>query len=62
MKQKNVVHIIFPHLSSNLKMDAKFEDLAHEPCHEPCGPIVLKFYKKQTYSEKYKICYANMIL
>jgi len=43
-------------------MDAKFEDLAHEPCHEPCAPIILKFYKKQTYSEKYKICYAIMIL
>jgi hypothetical protein len=30
-------------------MDAKFEDLAHEPCHEPCAPIILKFYKNETY-------------
>ena len=42
-------------------MDAKFEEFAHEPCHEPCGPTILKFYKRETYSEKYNICYAIMI-
>ena len=42
-------------------MYAKFEDLTHEPCHEPCGPTILKFYKKQMKSKKCKICYDIMI-
>jgi hypothetical protein len=28
-------------------MDAKFEDLAHEPCHEPCAPIILNSLKSK---------------
>jgi hypothetical protein len=29
------------------KMEEKFEDVAHESCPPTCGPIILKFNKKQ---------------
>ena len=42
-------------------MEGNFEHLAHEPWPRTCGRIVLKFYKKQTKIENYKICPGIMI-
>ena len=47
MKQKNILTSWDPMWDHIQKRDGKFEILAHETCPGTCGPIVLKFYKKQ---------------
>ena len=60
-EQKYNIHVMDSNVSLIHEMEGNFEDLSHKPRPQPCGRIVLKFYKKQMKSENYNICRDIMI-